>query len=109
MSQCDHYKELHKNASGSVGYCYECAQYHLRIKGLLTILEEGYLTGIENHLQTIQSDLEETQDVSDVNVGIQIKLSSSTYLCLSYAELVEAVDLIHMAQYMKKVNELVEQ
>ncbi|MFT6443278.1 MAG: hypothetical protein ACJASM_002838 [Salibacteraceae bacterium] len=76
------------------------------MKGLLSVVSEVQLGVIEENLVQMQSDLE-TQQINDPTVGVQIKITENTFLCLSYDEVIEALELIEMAKYMKNINDLV--
>lgn len=106
MRSCTEFVSLHTNALGDAGYCYGCESYHLRMNGLLSVISDSQLTVIENSLSQMQDDLE-VQDLNDSTVGVQIKITENTFLCLSYDEVIDALELIEMMKYMKKVNDLV--
>jgi hypothetical protein len=69
-------------------------------------LRKVQLGVIEENLVQMQFNLE-TQQLNDPAVGVQIKITENTFLCLSYDEVIEALELIEMANYMKKINDLV--
>lgn len=106
MSHCTEYIKLHENCLGNVGYCYGCDNFHLKINGLLSVVNEDQLDGIKRSLSKIQIDLEGQKEV-DSAVGVQIKITKNTFLCLSYEEVIEALELIDFAKHMKNVNDLV--
>lgn len=106
MRSCTEFISLHENTLGLAGYCYGCESFHLKMKGLLSVVSEVQLGVIEENLVQMQSDLE-TQQINDPTVGVQIKITENTFLCLSYDEVIEALELIEMAKYMKNINDLV--
>lgn len=106
MSSCTEFVRLHENSLGHAGFCYGCESFHLKINGLLSVVNEKQLIVIKNSLNQIQNDLE-VQNIVDPTVGVQIKITSNTFLCLSFAEVIEALELVDMAVYMKNINDLV--
>ena len=106
MSNCSEYTVLHENQLGKVGYCFGCESYHLKMSGLLSVISDEQLSNIERNLSNMKSDLEMNHDVSDIEVGVQIKITNNTYLCLNYTEVLNGLELISMGQYMKTVNDL---
>jgi hypothetical protein len=106
MDNCTEFIDLHENSLGSVGYCYGCDSFHLKMSGLLSVVTEDQLDVIQQSLSKIQDDLE-IQKVVDSTVGVQIKITKNTFLCLSHEEVIEALELVDMAKYMKRINDLV--
>ena len=106
MSHCTDYTVLHENELGKVGYCYGCESYHLRMSGLLSVVSNEQLYNIENNLENMKLDLEANQDTEGADAGVQIKITNCTFLCLSYSEVVEGLELIKIGKYMRNVHEL---
>ncbi|MCH2231292.1 MAG: hypothetical protein MK105_13200 [Crocinitomicaceae bacterium] len=99
--------ELNTNKVGSVSYCYNCECFHLKLHGVLSFLSNDQLSTIEFNLNKMKRDLEFSHNLSDPSIGVQIKLTKNTYLCLTYDELVLSLELIDIAIYMKDVNDIV--
>ena len=107
MSHCTEYTVLHENDLGKVGYCYGCEKFHLKMSGLLSVINDEQLKSIEINLENMQLDLETNQDTEDLDIGVQIKLTKNTYLCLTYSQVIDGLELIRMGHYMKKITDLV--
>ncbi len=107
MSDCGEFRHLNQNKIGTVGYCYDCECFHLKLHGVLSYLSADQLDSIQNNLKKMRRDLEATQDLDDPSIGVQIKLTKNAYLCMTYVELVLSLELIEVAVYMKNVNDIV--
>ena len=107
MSQCIEYMVLHENDLGKVGYCYGCESFHLQMNGLLSVVNDEQFLAIENSLESMKLDLEKSLDMEDMESGVQIKITKNVYLCLTYLELIDGLELLKIGQYMKQVNDLV--
>ncbi len=104
---CSKYTVLHENKLGFIGYCFGCEIFHLKMGSLLSVVSDEQLERVHDNLKCMKYDLESNLAVEDVGSGIQIKITQSTFLCLSYSEVKEGIELIRIGQYMKKIKELV--
>lgn len=107
MNECGNFIEIHNNISGTIGYCSGCCCYHLTIKGVLTILNQNQLNIVEKNLTQMKEDLVTNHNNHTVEAGVQIKLSNNVFLCLSFKEISNAIELIEMGSYMQHIQDIV--
>ena len=50
MRSCTEFISLHENTLGVAGYCYGCESFHLKMKGLLSVVSDVQLGVIEENL-----------------------------------------------------------
>lgn len=107
MNECGNFIEIHKNKSGSIGYCSGCCSFHLTIKGLLTLLNQNQLVNVERNLNQMKDDLMTNHANETVQAGVQIKLSTNIFLCLNFNEISNAIELIEMGIYMQNIQDII--
>lgn len=107
MNTCGNYTQIHMNKSGSIGFCKGCSAFHLTIKGVLTMIHLQQLENIALSLNKMKSDLFDHHSQEPISSGVQIKLSANIYLCLSFCEIEDSIELIEMGSYMHHLQDII--
>lgn len=107
MNTCEEFIQLNTNKVGTIGFCQGCNCFHLKILGVLSFVGQNQLVAVENNFKKMAADILVNQEEPDATIGVQIKLSKNAFLCMTYIELMCALELIEVGMYMKKVNDLV--